>query len=581
MTVLPFPKGDNLTDTVISDVHFNLTALNINNYTLYSNQTLSNNSDCHLVLPPHTPPTLYPNGTFPNATSCYAPILPISTHSTISILFSTFFALTLLITLVSLRKQGANHLPSSSSTFRHPITRRWPFYFALSLSATGLIATITAVDVDRDYLPSTPLILRSFFLTLQLPLILATVWESLRAHRSRLERLIADADPFAFRAGDRRTKIQFWIPLLVYLFVWLTFFMTIPRAWNPITKQNDEAQTRTIAEPSATDARFKTGAVFATLAWLLISSHIFHIAHFYSSHLPHLSTSSPTTQRSANALLKPLVLCIAALPRVAYALFSSFSWPLSPFNLSAPLGLLFGLGYGPPLFVLLIINLFALQEPNEDVELARRRRERGERADVELGVRRKPAWWRMRKGTASGVMGKGAGRHVERLRDLVAEENVGGRKKGERKVKVNEPGKDPFADPSPELPTATEAQNRAEGRGSRRRRHVGSSSTSPSSSSSSSSSSDEISGSRSSWWWPHSKEQIQDEKEERRIHRAKEKGTYKPWGASLLETSTERDSGKRGEEGVGSGSGREEEGVKRTGPRRQGKGQVVRSMLDL
>jgi hypothetical protein len=60
-----WPPGENATDTVIGNVHFNVTTLNHWNYTLYEgNWTLSNWSRCYLVDQPYTPPLLLENGTF-------------------------------------------------------------------------------------------------------------------------------------------------------------------------------------------------------------------------------------------------------------------------------------------------------------------------------------------------------------------------------------------------------------------------------------------------------------------------------------------------------------------------------------
>lgn len=172
-----FPPGSNSTDTVINKVHFNRTALDLFNYTLYSNNTLSNQSNCWLTFDLFHPFMLY-NGTFINATSCYSPIHSIRARGSIGILFACLFGASILLTLFNLRKHGRLFLPSEKR-FR-AVGRRWQWYWMLFVAACGMISGFTGIDVDRDYLQSTAIILQSFFGTLMMPGILATVWEAVR-----------------------------------------------------------------------------------------------------------------------------------------------------------------------------------------------------------------------------------------------------------------------------------------------------------------------------------------------------------------------------------------------------------------
>ncbi|KAK5004599.1 hypothetical protein LTR39_006138, partial [Cryomyces antarcticus] len=70
--LLQFPVGDNATDTLINGVHFNQTALDYWNYTLYSNNTISNDSKCYLIFDQYQP-LMLSNGSWINGTSCYLP----------------------------------------------------------------------------------------------------------------------------------------------------------------------------------------------------------------------------------------------------------------------------------------------------------------------------------------------------------------------------------------------------------------------------------------------------------------------------------------------------------------------------
>jgi hypothetical protein len=175
--LISFPPGSNSTDTVINQIHFNRTALDLFNYTLYSNHTLSNQSNCWLTFDLFQPSMLF-NGTFINATSCYTPIHDIRTRGGLGILFGCLFGLSILFTLVNLRKHGRLFLPNEKR-FR-AVGRRWQWYWMLFVAACGLISGFTGIDVDRDYLQSMSIILQSFFNALMMPGILATVWEAVR-----------------------------------------------------------------------------------------------------------------------------------------------------------------------------------------------------------------------------------------------------------------------------------------------------------------------------------------------------------------------------------------------------------------
>lgn len=184
--ILPFPSGANATDTLIANTQFNLSTLQHWKYTLYSNSTLSNASACYLVFTPYTPAYLFPNGSFTNATSCYSPINPIGPRGSLSLVFGTFFSITLLFTLVNLGKHGRSHVSSSwtipgrSRRLKGTLGRKAPWYWMLFTATCGVVSSFTGVDVDRDYLQSTACVLEAFFYTLMLPGLLACAWEACR-----------------------------------------------------------------------------------------------------------------------------------------------------------------------------------------------------------------------------------------------------------------------------------------------------------------------------------------------------------------------------------------------------------------
>lgn len=178
--LLSFPNNpDNATDTLIKGVHFNKTALDYWNYTLYrGNDTISNRSNCYIINDRYQPDYFYTNGSFVNATSCYVPIYGIKARGAIGIGFAALFAASIMLTLLNLKKHGQLFL-REDKRFR-VIGRRWQWYWMCFVAACGIISCLTGVDVDRAYVQDIAIVLQSFFYCLMLPGTLAMVWEAVR-----------------------------------------------------------------------------------------------------------------------------------------------------------------------------------------------------------------------------------------------------------------------------------------------------------------------------------------------------------------------------------------------------------------
>lgn len=71
---------------------------------------------------------------------------------------------------------------------------------------------------------------------------------------------------------------------------------------------------------------------------------------------------------------------------------------MSVVKFDGPTAIIYGWGYGPSLLILFIQTAYGWASPNEDKELIRQRRERGEVIDRELGISKKPAWWERVRG---------------------------------------------------------------------------------------------------------------------------------------------------------------------------------------
>jgi hypothetical protein len=111
-----------------------------------------------------------------------------------------------------------------------------------------------------------------------------------------------------------------------------------------------------------------------------------------------------------------LVILVLAV-RVAYGIASAWIWDMSVMKYDGAPAWPYGAGYAPSVLIMVILIVAGLVEENEDKSLIKQRQERGRATDAELGITRKPAWWR--KGGDGGYISDD-----QRLRNLATE--VGG-----------------------------------------------------------------------------------------------------------------------------------------------------------
>ncbi|KAJ0282522.1 hypothetical protein COL940_005073 [Colletotrichum noveboracense] len=370
--LLPLPDGANASDTVLGGVHFNRTVLDFWNYTLYSNNTLSNGSNCFLTQQPYTPVALLPNGSFVNSTWCYDPIRSIGPRAKAGVAIGVVYAVALMLILACLKKHGRQYLPTTKRFY--PVGKRWQWYYAILVCVAAFISLFMTIDVDRFWVVGLPIIINSFFWYLLQQFTMALVWEAVRHWGSWSERQYIDPDPFILREGDKRDKFEFWLPLWYYLWLWLA------------------NQTAARAEPNATDVRFKVATFCLVICWLTIVASLRHsILHYYPRNRGVLNKARGFIRYTPLRfkLIIPLAACL-----IAYQGLVSFRWDYSVLNTQANLAAVYAGGYGPALLILCIQIAYGFMSPNEDKELMRQRRVREAEIDHDLGIVAKPAWWK-------------------------------------------------------------------------------------------------------------------------------------------------------------------------------------------
>ncbi|KAA8908111.1 hypothetical protein FN846DRAFT_945951 [Sphaerosporella brunnea] len=349
---------------------FNETLLNEYNYTIYGNGTLSNSTgNCYLIYGPFNVVFL-PNGTAINGTACSTPTKKIRTRGGVGIAFGAIFAILIVLGITALAKHGKSYLPVEKN-FRL-VSRRWPWYWFFVAGACGCISGLVSIDVDRDYLQGTALILQNVFYYVTLPAMLASVWEMTRHWGSLCQRRLADRDPWIFVNDETRERIEFYIPLVFYLFGFLTFFLSVLRSWT-IISNGTWPLTWDAAIVAATDGRFKASSIMAALAWLTIVTSAFITLRFYPS--------------VAHPIPPKVPICISLmLVRVAYNIAVAWEYNIGPLRPSTNPAWIYALGYAPVALAMAVMVVSARFEENEDKLIIAERRQREREADRELAA---------------------------------------------------------------------------------------------------------------------------------------------------------------------------------------------------
>ena len=386
---LQFPDNDgNHSHTFINGKPFNQLALVSFNYTLYSNSTVSNGTNCYLVFGKYAPVFL-DNGTWINGTSCFIPYYPIRAIGGLWIAFAVAFGVMLVFAALNLWKHGKRHCPRRN--LPKPMGRRRPWYWMIVVSACGIASSTAGVNADRIYLPDTSVVLQSFFFTVLLPAALAMVWETSRHWGSFHKRLLKDSSTLRRNLG--RDRVEFWLPVAFYLLTVSTLSLTIPRSWLPLKLQRAPEQQLEYAVPIVADIRFKLSGLFAACAWILIVFSLFHSLYYYVLPSPNTRGTQSPARWSLEVItahnLTKLCLAVTLLAlRIGYAIASAWNFNISIYDINVELKWPVGLGYGSTIVMLFVLIVRGRREENDDVVLLAQRKEREKMCHTQMGVRR-------------------------------------------------------------------------------------------------------------------------------------------------------------------------------------------------
>lgn len=210
--------------------------------------------------------------------------------------------------------------------------------------------------------------------------------------------------------------------------------MVIPRNWTFAYHQRSVEQELSIAAPAATGPRFKAGAFFLVLAWLTICFSLWHSIRHYKPRNRGVFNRSVGLIRAMP--LRFILLMPLSASVIGYQVLISFDFRWSVMKVDGPVPIIYGWGYGAQLAILLVQVAYGLASPNEDKELIRQRRVRGDATDRELGIVRKPAWWRRVKG--EHIVGSFRDRLLKNVQEVGQGVHVGRREEGEMERNIRE-----------------------------------------------------------------------------------------------------------------------------------------------
>lgn len=249
--------------------------------------------------------------------------------------------------------------------------------------------------------------------------------------------------------------------------------MIIPRSWTKVQFQRSPWQQTHYAEPTATDGRFKAGAIFSVLSWIVIFVSLHHSLHHYRPKPASGGIMARINSFCTHCPTKLFLALIILAIRITYALAAAWVWDISLLKYDVNPGWPYGLGYGTTALLLIMFNIFGYIDENEDRLLIEQRRRHGQTADAQLGIVKKPSWWSKAHGDlhltpeqrlrALASQGPGGGRqesspppgaNVE-LGDMsgnppsyYSAPGSGGQVRNRSRQRMENPAENPFRDPN-------------------------------------------------------------------------------------------------------------------------------------
>lgn len=348
----------------------------------YFNGTISNQTQCYMLRVPFFP-EIFPNGTIVNGTGCSSPINPIASHSISGIIFAVMFLLLLPFCVFSLARHGRRAYSAKNRLY--PYGKRWEFYWQIITIIFMLMSSFFAIDIDRVVVQGGSTGAFDLFWSAALPTTQAAIWELSRNWGQIESDKYREARPeISLEQHERRktTQFAFWMPLLFYAIDFLALFLTAFTSWTAVYQGNIYA---------ATSARFKIGAIFSVLAYLVNLWIIINAVYAYRPNLRQLHFYT---------VLFSMTVVLVRIIYTNYQMYLPHGYEVSAYNPQVSVVYTILFGYLPTVLIFASHNYRGLKMENVDKKMLRDRLEREKEWQAQF---------RKTKGVGSTITTSGSG----------------------------------------------------------------------------------------------------------------------------------------------------------------------------
>ncbi|EEB08580.1 fungal protein [Schizosaccharomyces japonicus yFS275] len=309
-------------------------------YQWYANDTLSNDTYCCVYNDEYVP-TIDDDGTLVGV-HCDSPILPIGPHGRTGVLISVICFVLVAFILPNMIKHGWA-CPHNPCTARCRRRAEWIFLtFMLFLLA---FAGLDWIEIDRAILPGNYVALLGFLFQAGTCACLASLWHFVSSYGYG-RRVYLLAQNQTIEKLDSRDHwiygFEFYVPVLFYILLLITFFLDALRPWAAITEGNLDV---------VVDSRAKVACVFLTLCWLAILGQFLVYRKFYGN-----------CPRQRDTAILFLLLCF--IPRIIFQFVGAWNAQLHLYNEDVRSAYVFVIGFLPMIVIALYGICYGYFAPN-------------------------------------------------------------------------------------------------------------------------------------------------------------------------------------------------------------------------
>lgn len=305
------------------------------NYSVYSNGTISNFTNCYLINDEHTP-IIESDGMIYNGQSCDSPVKSLASHGAVGIVTACFCFFLIPLLLVNIAKYWKGKPPL--------LKRRMEFIWITLLILALAVGGFAYIDVDRNLVQGAAMKIFSFTFQTALPISIAILWHVISTYGFGLyrQRIVVGKHAAHFSLDHWIFVVEYYAPIVFYVFNLMGFFLAALHPWTKVVRGDGNA---------ATDGRFKASSVLLAIAWVFACAMFIVYSFVYKLD-------------RRGRWVGMVIMMISILPRIVYQFLETWSFTLNASNVSVNAGLVFGLGFCPPLILAYTVCIYGWAVPS-------------------------------------------------------------------------------------------------------------------------------------------------------------------------------------------------------------------------